>query len=148
MSQRPATTSIVTTALVAGQKARAAVSTAAQTTAGRVQVTAAQMATPGEAARAINDMQGRLTASTAGARTNPRNDGAVFIKGVVFVSGVAQLIRHNLGRDPVGYAVVDTYPGAAGAILLRRATLPAGMSIAQAINVIPSASGTGTVEVF
>lgn len=148
MAQRPSTTTIAAVNQASGQKLLPIVSSRAQSTAARTQVTADQMRTPADAARAVNDLQQRIAASTAGSRSNPRNAGCVYVRNVTFVSGTAILLRHNLGRDPIGYSVIDTYPGAAAAILLRRTTLPMGLTLAQALNVIPSASGMGTVEIF
>ena len=148
MAARAPATTVVTIPALVGVKSTPNVSNKAQATASQVRITSHMMADPISAARAVNDLQTRLAASTVGARTNPRNAGAFYAKGVVFTANTPILIRHNLGREPVGYAVVDTYPPATAAIHLYRTTLPAGLSLAQAINVVPSASGTGTVEVF
>jgi len=146
MQKSSATT--VTSLNSGGAKTQPQSTSRPQSTASIVRVTADDMNMPESAARAVNDVQVRLSAATLGSRTNPRNNAARYIQNVAFVSGQTKLLYHNLGRAPIGYGVVDTYPPAAAAVLVRRTTLPAGITSAQAIALIPSASGTCTVEIF
>jgi hypothetical protein len=110
-------------------------------------ITAADVQDPERLARAISDTNAALAQTQQAARTNPIfGAGGIHLRNLPVTSGVAKLLFHNLGRPFVGYIV--TRVQGANPIDVRETTLPTGVQNTQALNLVPSASGTIDVWVF
>jgi len=108
-------------------------------------ITAEDCKDPARLAKVLVDMQGGQQQSTQAARTNPLNAGGVLFLKQAFVGGVTRTLPHNMGRPAVGYLVTRTY-SSTGIMTLKDGVLPQGITLSQAIAVVPSQ--TGTVDVF
>lgn len=112
-----------------------------------IRLTSNAAADPSRVARAQSDANSVISQALATLHTNPIvAAGGVHFLNVSVTSGVTKILPHNLGR-PVQHYLVTRSQGAA-AITLRDGVLVGGLTIAQALAVIPSATGTIDVWVF
>ena len=108
-----ATTTVTPQAGTPQPKTTPALSSKPHTALQKLKATAAQVTSPADVARFLNQMQANSEQSTVGARTAPTTQGGIRIPGLSWVAGTAQLIRHNLGRQPNGYAILRSQASAA-----------------------------------
>jgi hypothetical protein len=111
------------------------------------QLTAEQARDPAEVAKSIGLLQKDIAQSTKSMRNEPET-GAIIFQGIPVSSGITFTLTHNFGRPFQGYRVTRTYFGAAAGITLCDGALPAGMTLATAVALIPSATGKIDIRVW
>lgn len=142
--RRTRATTVVST--TSGATVRQQLSTRSQQPLSAVRLTADQVGNPEQLARALSDMQSAQVQSLNAQRSDPMTAGSVYFRAVAVVGGTAKLFTHNLGRPFVGYLVTRIV--GSNQVTVREVALPAGLSISQAVNLMPSATGTIDVKVF
>jgi hypothetical protein len=101
---------------------------------------------PAHLVRVLNEIQATVTTASNASRTDPGAQGAAYFRNVAVVSGITKTLPHNLQRPYVGYLV--TRVQGANQITVREVAVPAGMTVAQVVSLVPSATGTIDVKVF
>lgn len=112
--RRTRATTIVTPQVVSAVKTTPILNSKPHTQIAKVHITADAVKKPDNLARLMNQIQTNNDQATVGARTNPMNAGGVIVKQQAFTAGMAKLVRHNLGRVPVGYEVIRSQNVSAG----------------------------------
>jgi hypothetical protein len=107
-------------------------------------ITADDVRDPHRLARFVEDIQTSLSQQTAAARSDPFA-GSVLFQNVPVTNGVTFVLRHNMGRAWRGYLVTRCY---SAAVSLSDGTLGGGLTVQQAVALVPTATGTIDVMVF
>lgn len=112
-----------------------------------IRITSDDVQDPVRLSRAITDYNSAISQTLQVLHTNPIvGQGGIHVRGLSVTSGQAKLVFHNLGRPFVGYFV--TRSQGASAIQIVETALPSGIQNTQAVNLVPSATGTIDVWIF